>query len=564
MADCVKEVPSDIVRITVDGKPVEVKKGTNLIEAAKQAGVDIPHYCYHPDLSVAGNCRMCQISVKGAPKLSIACNTPASDGMEVETHHTNKDVADAQAATLEFILINHPLDCTVCDQAGHCKLQDYHFEYNARASRFVEEKVHKIKALPLGPNVMLDGERCIMCTRCIRFCDEVTKTSELGMLNRGDQSVIAVSPGRELDNPLSGSVVDLCPVGALTHRKWRFNTRIWFTKQTDTICAGCSTGCNVKVAERDGQVVMVKGRRNESVNKEWLCDEGRYGFNAYLPKERIQRPLTNGESEIGSTDFTTVVSAIVKQIKTLAIVVSPHLLLEEYFLLKQILMRIGSSARVVMGYRHHDRTDTEKILVSPDRAGNFRAAQMVGLIGANPEEAYDEMLGKIRRKELDNILVIGDRAFDPSDVDDALTEGLRTASLSVGLFTDARSALSSAVKVVLPGRSLLEQSGLMVNRELRLQYAQAVTELVDGTVPAWRFLAYIAKEVGVPVFKEDPNVLSDREVTRWYLAADPVLTRQQFSIAQIKAGGIDLEQLVTKVAPEVSQSNVAEGASSPA
>ncbi|RIL10086.1 MAG: hypothetical protein DCC75_05095, partial [Proteobacteria bacterium] len=237
----------EMVELSIDGKPVRVAKGTNLIEAAKTIGVDIPYYCYHPHLSIAGNCRMCQVRVKGAPKMEIACNTQVRAGMEVQTHLTSQEVADSQAATLEFILINHPLDCTVCDQAGHCKLQDYHYEYNARPSRFVEDKVHKVKAEPLGPTVILDGERCIMCTRCVRFCDEVTKTSELGMLNRGDRSVIAVNPGRVLDNPLSGTVVDLCPVGALTHRSWRFNTRIWFTKQTDSICPGCSTGCNVKV-----------------------------------------------------------------------------------------------------------------------------------------------------------------------------------------------------------------------------------------------------------------------------------------------------------------------------
>ena len=564
MADQAKEQPSDLVRITVDGKPVEVKKGTNLIEAAKQAGIDIPHYCYHPDLSVAGNCRMCQIAVKGAPKLSIACNTQASEGMEVETHQTNKEVADAQAATLEFILINHPLDCTVCDQAGHCKLQDYHFEYNARASRFVEEKVHKIKALPLGPNIMLDGERCIMCTRCIRFCDEVTKTSELGMLNRGDQSVIAVSPGKELDNPLAGSVVDLCPVGALTHRKWRFNTRIWFTKQTDTICTGCSTGCNVKVAERDGQVVMVKGRRNDNVNKEWLCDEGRYGFNAHLPIDRIESPFVNIGGQKEATDIGTVLSAVEKQFKTLTVVISPHLMLEEYFLLKQLLVRVGSSLRVVMGYRHYPRTEIEQILASPDRAGNFRAAQLVGLIGTNPEAAYEEMVGKIRRKELENILVIGDRAFDPNDVDDALVDGLRNASLSVGLLTDAGSVLASAMGTVLPGRSPLEQSGLMVNRALRLQYAPAVTDIRDGTYPAWRFIALLAKQVGAVTFDGDPNLLNDREVTRWYLATDPTLARHKYTIAGIKDGGISLEDSMNIEGTENRQSTVSQGASTPA
>ncbi|MCB0318002.1 MAG: (2Fe-2S)-binding protein, partial [Bdellovibrionales bacterium] len=212
-------VSPEMVTLRIDDKEVCVPKGTNLIEAAKTVGIEIPHYCYHPHLSVPGNCRMCQVKVEGAPKLMIGCHSIAQEGMTVRTHHTSQEVVDAQAATLEFILINHPLDCTVCDQAGHCKLQDYHYEYNARPSRFIENKVHKPKAKPLGPTVMLDAERCIMCTRCIRFCDEITQTSELGMINRGDRSEITISDGRELNNALSGTVVDLCPVGALTHKE---------------------------------------------------------------------------------------------------------------------------------------------------------------------------------------------------------------------------------------------------------------------------------------------------------------------------------------------------------
>ncbi|MCB0336719.1 MAG: (2Fe-2S)-binding protein, partial [Bdellovibrionales bacterium] len=287
---------SDVVTLTIDDQQVQVPKGTMLIEAAKRAGIEVPYYCYHPHLSSPGNCRMCQVEVEGAPKMQIACSVPVAEGMVVRTQKTSQKVKDTQASTLEFILINHPLDCTVCDQAGHCKLQDYHYEYNARPSRFLENKEHKVKATPLGPTVMLDGERCIMCTRCIRFCDEVTKTSELGMLNRGDRSVISINPGKELDNPLSGTVVDLCPVGALTHKNWRFNTRIWYTKQADTICPGCSTGCNVKVAVRDKQVVQVKARLNSEVNKEWLCDEGRYGFGRYLPEQRLMTPRISGKA----------------------------------------------------------------------------------------------------------------------------------------------------------------------------------------------------------------------------------------------------------------------------
>ncbi len=531
---------AELVNITIDGRQLQVAKGTNIIEAAKTADIDIPHYCYHPHLSVAGNCRMCQISVKGMPKMTIACNTGATEGMEVSTHHTSKEVADAQAATLEFILINHPLDCTVCDQAGHCKLQDYHFEYNARSSRFLEQKVHKVKALPLGPTVMLDGERCIMCTRCIRFCDEITKTSELGMLNRGDQSVIAVSPGRELDNPLSGTVVDLCPVGALTHREWRFNTRIWFTKQTDSICPGCSTGCSVKVAERDGQVVLVKARRNDAVNKEWLCDEGRYGFGRFLPQSRITEPYTVSDSGFEPCQLADSLNAIKGNVKTLTVLASPDLLLEEFFILKQLLARTSSLGRVTVAYRGRELSEVEKILVAPDYSSNFRGAQLAGLVGEDPESEYDEMLGKIRRQEIEHVLILGDRAVAQQDIDAALISGLKAAKTSVALLTNRESPLLAGVKMVVPGRSILEKSGLLVNRALRLQHAQAAVPLKDGTVPEWRYLALLAEAAGAKVVPANVQQMSDRDLTRWYLTADSLVSSLGLSIASLKDGGFQL------------------------
>jgi NADH-quinone oxidoreductase subunit G len=562
MSDPVTPKAPEMVNLTIDGKAVSVPKGTNLIEAAKTAGVEVPHYCYHPHLSIAGNCRMCQVSVKGQPKMTIACNTNAAEGMEVATHHTSKDVADSQAAVLEFILINHPLDCTVCDQAGHCKLQDYHFEYNARPSRFVEEKVHKVKALPLGPNVMLDGERCIMCTRCIRFCDEVTKTSELGMINRGDQSVIAVSPGRELNNALSGSVVDLCPVGALTHRKWRFNTRIWFTQQTESVCPGCSTGCNVKVAARDGEVVQVKARRNDSVNKEWLCDEGRYGFDRFLPKSRVLQALGNKGGISANSSVSEAINALKGQLKTLTVLASPELLLEEYYILRQLMLRASSVGRAVISYRNRALSQVEEILVSPDYSANFRGAQLTGLVGELPDSEYQDVLGKIRRKEIENILILGDRAIDARDLDEALLEGLQAAKVSVSLLTNAESPLAKVSSFVIPGRGILEKSGLLLNRAMRLQYTQSVVPLLDGTIPEWRFLGQLAEAANIKIVSGDLNALSDRDLTRWYLANDPLLAAQGLTIQAIKNGGVCLEPKGT--GGEQAKTGVSQGASSAA
>ena len=234
-----------MVKLTVDGTEVEVPKGTNLVEACKEAGVEVPHFCYHSHLSIAGNCRMCMVEVEGMRGLQIGCNTGANDGMVVKT--TTDAVKETRAAVMEFLLVNHPIDCPVCDQAGECKLQIYYMEHDRRESVVeVEDKVKKGKAIEVGPRVMLDQERCVACSRCVRFCDEITETGELRLLNRGDHTTISTFPGRELDNDYSVNTVDICPVGALTSRDFRFQARVWYLEHDDSVCPGCATGCNTK------------------------------------------------------------------------------------------------------------------------------------------------------------------------------------------------------------------------------------------------------------------------------------------------------------------------------
>ncbi|NDC38609.1 MAG: hypothetical protein EBZ48_11220 [Proteobacteria bacterium] len=521
------------VNLVIDGKSVSVPPGTNLIEAAKTVGVEIPHYCYHKNLSIAGNCRMCQVEIKGMRKLEIGCNATVKEGMEVCTQHTSKAVADAQAATLEFILINHPLDCTVCDQAGHCKLQDYHFEYNAKQSRFLEDKEHKVKAEPLGPTVMLDGERCILCTRCVRFCDEVTGTSELGVLNRGDRSVIAINSGRELSNPLSGTVVDLCPVGALTHREWRFNSRIWFTRQTDTICPGCSTGCNTRIAVRDQEVVQVKARENQSVNKEWMCDEGRYGMGRFLPKSRQSSAVVSGAAT--SVERAVREAAGLLKNQRVVVFVAPDLTLEEYSILKGLLSKYLKGANAVLAYRERQLTKVESILISPDYAPNFQGAVFAGLVSGDLEAAYTDAVEKFRSSAFQHALFIGDRAVLAQDLNPQFLSALAAAPGTVAIVTDADSALSASCKVVLPGRSILEKSGLMINRGGRLQYADRVVEFQQGTEAEWRILNRLGEQLGGKIV----TASSERELTLSMLSSEPRF--QGLKLSAIKQGGVGID-----------------------
>jgi NADH-quinone oxidoreductase subunit G len=277
------------VALVVDGQPVVVPKGTTVLQAAERIGIVVPHYCYHPGLSVAGNCRMCLVEIEKTPKLQIGCATTATQGMIVRT--TTPRVKTTRQGIMEFLLINHPLDCPICDQAGECRLQQYSAEYGTGESRFVEEKIHNEKRYAIGARVTFDGERCIKCTRCIRFCDEVSKTGELGLFERGGHAIIGAFPGRPLDNAYSGNTVDICPVGALTWRPFRFRARVWFLKDTPSVCAGCARGCNVNLATYDGRIHRITPRLNEEVNSYWMCDFGRQSHEPLYARPRLERSI---------------------------------------------------------------------------------------------------------------------------------------------------------------------------------------------------------------------------------------------------------------------------------
>src|ERR1039457_360371 len=260
--------------LIIDGKQVEVPAGTTIIQAADKLGIDIPRYCYHPALPVSGNCRICMVEVEKQPKLQIACYTPVTDGMVVKTN--SPKVLEVRKTVLEFLLLNHPVDCPICDQAGECKLQDYWLRHARSQKRLRDEPVHKSKAVEFGPTIVYDGERCVMCTRCIRFMAEVAKDPVLDMRERGNLNEITVGPGRQLDGHYTFMTEHVCPVGALTTKDFRFKARVWFLRTAASVCQGCATGCNshLDYDPRNNKAYRYRPRDNEKVNKYWMCDEG--------------------------------------------------------------------------------------------------------------------------------------------------------------------------------------------------------------------------------------------------------------------------------------------------
>ncbi|MDR2337747.1 MAG: (2Fe-2S)-binding protein [Deltaproteobacteria bacterium] len=493
------------IKVMVDGLEVAVPKGETVLWALKQVGIEIPHFCYHHELSVAGNCRMCQVKLAGVPKLVLACCTPVSEGMKISTHKTSPEVADAQRETLEFLLINHPLDCTICDQAGQCKLQDYYLQFSSELSRFSERREVGVKAEVLGEEVIYDSERCVNCTRCVRFCNEITKTSELGVFNRGDKAVIGIFPSHPLNNPFSGVVCDLCPVGALTHRRWRFNSRSWQTQQVKTVCPGCATGCVVSVALKDNKIVSVRGVETESdSNHSFLCNEGRYGFSRFQPVERLTMPMIKEILNYEMLGLERLKSKLSKLRQTYqgenAMFISPFLTLEELEVVlafaRDVLGLEPASDNLVLTPHARKLTELEQILISPNYAPNLKAAEIFGLIkkGQNItwllEQRYQALLRKVRNKKISKLVVVGDYAVCSKDIDSELVAGTLFAEVSVQ--TSARPVQAKNIstppsvrqfppsagqlnfgalhlgtrafcEIVLPSRTVLEKTGTLIN-----------------------------------------------------------------------------------------------------
>ena len=455
----------DPIKFIIDGRDVTTSKGKTVIQAAGEAGVAIPHYCYHPKLTVAGNCRMCLVEIEKMPKLQIACNTQAAEGMSVLTG--SPKVLAARKSVMEFLLINHPVDCPICDQAGECWLQDYYMKHDLQESRFGEGKEHDRKREIFGPNVVFDGERCIKCTRCVRFLQEVTHTSELTVVQRSDDSTIALFPGAVLDNPLSANIVDICPVGALTDRDFRFKVRVWYLQKTPSICPGCSTGCNISVEAYENRIARFKPRINEEVNSHWICDEGRYCFHELTAGERLTTPMIRQEGGLVPATWEQALQAALTGLRaagSLAGILSGRSTNEEAFLFAKLLKNLSADAALEVLYQERQLTETQKILMSPDRSPNFRGARDMGVC----EGGFDALMGRLSGGEFSGAYVAGE---DIAGLN-GNSAGLRGAlqKLSFLVVQDIRlTETAKLAQVVFPATHFGEKEGTYTNRQGRVQ-----------------------------------------------------------------------------------------------
>ena len=486
-------------RLTIDGKEIEVEAGTNLIEAARRLGIEVPHYCYHPGLSIAGQCRLCMVDIEKTPRPSIACNTPAAEGMVVHTQ--TERVKDMRRSMMEFHLINHPLDCPVCDQAGECWLQIYYMQHGLYDPRMLDEKVHKPKAVPLGPHVMLDAERCILCSRCVRFCDEITGTGELGIFGRGDHSEIGLFPGQDLENNYSGNVVDICPVGALTDRDFRFRVRVWYLDTTKSICPGCARGCNVEVHvnrkrphHAEGRrVARLKPRFNDAVNAWWICDVGRYGFDAVDDPSRIRFARRGGAEVELDEALNALLDALRRHTPAeIAILASPDLANEDLFALRRLTETLGIR-QVAFGVPPAAPTPAaDDFLLRADRHPNTRGAETILPAGDASAILAAARAGRVKVLWVfqHDLLAAG---WSAAETRQAL-ERVDTLVFS-GTNDNATSALAT---LVLPLAAWVERDGTFTNFLGRVQRFRAAVEPLGEALAAWDLLGRLLGPLGVP------------------------------------------------------------------
>jgi NADH-quinone oxidoreductase subunit G len=496
--------PVQMLNVQIDGQWLQFPKGTRVIEACAQAGKYVPRYCYHPKLSSPGNCRMCLIEM-GMPKIGadrkpelgadgkpvinwiprpqISCAQDVAEGMGVRTD--SPMARDCRKGVMEFLLINHPLDCPICDQAGECRLQEFSVEYGNDSSRFLEEKVKKPKHVNLGPRIVLDDERCILCSRCIRFTKEIAKDDALGFVDRGSHTSLTAHTGKPFANNYTLNTVDICPVGALTSKDFRFKMRVWFLKETKSICTSCGTGCNTIIGSREGTVYRQTPRENNDVNSAWMCDFGRLDFHYLHDPQRLTEPkLREPDGSLQPVSWRAALAkaaTLLRQFKggEIAIIASGRMTNEELYLTRKLAGVLQTSLLDIVPRSG----PADDILLSADRNPNTNGARLLQVAAATPGERLQTIVEQVNSGKIRALLCLGEDAAGCGITASAL-EGLGCL-LTLGILP---GAVTAAASIVLPGAGFAEKRGSMINVKGRLQRLNSAIQPPGDARDDWEIL----------------------------------------------------------------------------
>jgi len=482
-----------MVTVTIDGNQVQVAEGTNLIEAAGKVGIEVPTYCYHPGLTVVGQCRICFVEVEGMPRLVTACSTPVRDGMVVLT--ASERVKEARAAVMEFLLENHPLDCPVCDQAGECYLQDYSVEHGLDTTHMVDERrtYPGFERRLIGPHVVQNQNRCIHCTRCIRFTEEIAETADLTMKSRGNHSYIDTYDGTPLVNPWSACVADVCPVGALTTKEFRFRARVWHLEDTDSVCPGCSIGCNIRIGHFKGVVYRFVPRANAEVNGWWMCDHGRFLAESLNARE-IEQPaaLRNGEPQpIGWQQAVAELANLLHANRNARVVASANLSNEALYLAKRVFVdQLGLELLVPVdaGEPRAIKNGRREWVSSIDAHPNSTGARLMGL-PLGDAAALESFV----KSSTGPVIVLDAHAHPWLDSESAAKA---LARQEIVVFARSRTALTQRATLLLPSASWIETAGTYTSSTGRVQLAERGLYPRAGARAQWEVLALLGAALG--------------------------------------------------------------------
>ena len=478
----------------LDGQPVEFEPGEKVLSAALRAGVEVPHYCFHPGLSVVATCRMCLVDVvdmgngRPMPKLQTSCSMDAVEGMKVETQNTK--TLEAREDVMEFLLINHPLDCPICDQSGECVLQDYSFEHGTGKSEMeYAKRVYGWR--DIGTFVALERNRCIHCTRCDRFTREVTGTNEFGMYNRGHELTVDTYADRPMTNKFQGNMADICPVGAITDKEFRFKRRVWRLKKTPSICTGCSTGCNVTIEYDKNEVFRLKPRENPAVNRWWMCDEGRLSYRVMNEREnRIMKPLGRVQGKLQPVSFEQAYQALAERISTLnpgaggvLVLTDTNASNEALFMFRKFAQDGLGAEQVYCTMPDWQQPESDffiNSLITTDKTPNRAGARELGLTGVADTAELATALAANPKV----VIVLG----NPFENATELRETLSKAQLIVSIST-LFNGWAEIADVVLPGQLHSEQNATYTNKQRRVQRTNSAVQAPRQTRPEWQIFA---------------------------------------------------------------------------
>ncbi len=547
-----------MVNVQIDGTWYQFPKGTRMIEACRSVKKDVPYYCYHPKLSVPGNCRMCMVQmgmpprpapgqdpvrdsdgyeiIGWMPRPAISCANTVAENMGIRT--TGELVEKCREGVMEFLLINHPLDCPICDQAGECRLQEQSVGFGRGVSRFIDMKVKKPKNVDIGPRIRLDDERCIMCSRCIRFMDEVAGDPVLGFTQRGTHTTLTVHPNRELDSNYSLNTADICPVGALTSNDFRFQMRVWFLKETPSIDVNCGTGTNITIHTRGNTIHRITPRQNDAVNSNWMPDSHRLNFHYIDSEARLTEPLIRENAKHVPTTWSNAISIAAEKIKgfatnEIAIVGSARMTNEELFLLNQLTGKLSIKTLSLV-----PRTgEADHLLIAADRNPNTTGATLV-LKNEDPYQSLASIRSGIDSGSIKALLCFGedlisDAGFSPETLS-KLDFYLQTSILA--------NPSANYADVVLPSAAFAEKRGSMVNLTGRLQRLNRAVEPQGQAHDDWEIL----RDLIAAVSGEKSSLHSIEDVFK-QLAAD-VKDFNGLSLSKIGDQGTVIHETDYKIA----------------